>query len=152
MTGADHAGTGTGSLTVLYDAGCPLCRRFREWLERQPLIVPVRLVPAGSPRARDLFPTLDHARTLREITVVGDDGSLWTNEHAWVMCLWATRSHRVLAERLARPAWLPLARGAACTAAGIRHLLGSTSSAGGDGGGGDYADGCAGSCAALPQG
>jgi len=90
-------------LTVLYDAGCPLCTRFRDWLARQPLLVPLDLVPAGSERARALFPTLDHARTLREVTVVGDDGAVWRNEDAWVMCLWVTRSQRALAERLAQP-------------------------------------------------
>jgi predicted DCC family thiol-disulfide oxidoreductase YuxK len=132
----------TRTLTVLYDAGCPLCSRFRDWLVTQPTLVPVRLVPAGSPQARALFPTLDHDRTLREITVVGDDGAFWTREHAWVMCLWATRRFRSMAERLAHPAWLPLARGAAASAAGVRHLLGPGTS-----GGGDYPDGCAGSCA-----
>lgn len=135
----------TTTLTVLHDPGCPLCSRFRSWLESQPLLVPLRLVPAGSPQARSLFPTLDHERTLREITVVGDDGAVWTQEHAWVMCLWATRRFRAMAERLAHPAWLPLARGAAASAAGVRHLLGT--------GGGGYPDGCAGSCSPVaPQG
>lgn len=135
-------------LTVLYDADCPLCARFRDWLAGQSVLVPVELVAAGSAAARHRFPTLDHDRTLREITVVGDDGSVWTNEHAWVMCLWATRAHRALAERLARPAWLPLARGAAFSAAGLRHLLAPRPG----GQGGDYPDPCAGSCSPLPQG
>ena len=134
-------------LTVLTDPGCPLCSRFADWLSRQPLLVPLELVPAGSPEARRRFPTLDHGRTLEEITVVGDDGSVWTHEHAWVMCLWATRHYRGLAERLARPSMLPLARGAAYTAAGIRHLL-----APGRPERGDYADDCAGTCRPLAQG
>lgn len=138
-------------LTVLYDADCPLCTRFREWLGRQPLLVPLDLVPAGSGEARRRFPTLDHERTLREITVVGDDGSVWTNEYAWVMCLWATRTHRGLAERAARPAWLPLARAVAYSAAGLRHLLAQPRPAAADGGG-DYPDRCAGTCRPLPQG
>ena len=118
-------------LTVLHDPDCPLCARFAAWLADQPPLVPLDLVAAGSPRARRLFPGLDHDRTLREITVVGDDGSVWTHERAWVMCLWATRSHRGLAERLAQPRWLPLARGAACSAAGIRELLRGSGTAGG---------------------
>ena len=52
------------ALTVLTDPGCPLCRRFADWLARQPLLVPLALVPAGSPEARRLFPTLDHDATL----------------------------------------------------------------------------------------
>ncbi|WP_193606648.1 DCC1-like thiol-disulfide oxidoreductase family protein [Nocardioides lijunqiniae] len=134
-------------LTVLYDADCPLCARFRSWLAGQATLVPLELVAAGSPEARARFPTLDHDRTLAEITVVGDDGSIWTHEHAWVMCLWATRAHRGLAERLARPAWLPLARGAAYSAAGLRSLLASGSDRGGD-----YPERCAGTCSPLPEG
>lgn len=134
-----------GRLTVLYDADCPMCRRFRGWLGSQPVLVTTDFVAAGSPEARDRYPTLDHARTLEEITVVGDDGSLWTNEHAWVMCLWVTVRHRALAERLARPGWLPLARAAAYTAAGIRTHTRSTL-------GGDYIDDCAGTCSPVSKG
>lgn len=133
-------------LVVLYDGDCPLCRRFRAWLERQPLLVPVEFVAAGSAEARRRFPALDHIRSLEEVTVVADDGSVWTGEHAWVMCLWATFGHRPLAERLAGPAGLPLARIAAHTAAGLRHLTRESTE------GGDYIDDCAGPCTALPQG
>jgi len=132
-------------LTVLYDAGCPLCCRFREWLAGQALLVPLELVPAGSTVARARYPRLDHASTLSEVTVVGDDGSIWTKENAWVMCLWATASYRGLAERLARPAWLPLARAAAYTAAGVRTL---TRTSKGD----DYIDACDGPCPPLAEG
>lgn len=133
-------------LTVLYDAGCPLCTRFRDWLAAQPPLVTLDLVPAGSPEAHRRFPTLDHSRTVAEITVVADDGAVYVNEHAWVICLWATLTHRSLAERLARPGWLPLARVAAHAAAGLRSLTTSTVRGGG------YRDACAGSCDPLPQG
>jgi predicted DCC family thiol-disulfide oxidoreductase YuxK len=132
-------------LTVLYDADCPMCRRFREWLGDQPLLVPTDFVPAGSAQARRRFPDLDHEQTLVDVTVVGDDGSVWTKEAAWVMCLWVTTQHRALAERLARPAWLPLARAAAHTAAGIRSLTRTSMR-------GDYIDACAGSCPPVSQG
>lgn len=134
-------------LTVLYDAQCPLCSHFRDWLGRQPLLVRTDLVPAASPEARHRFPDLDHARTLQVITVVGDDGRTWTAEHAWVMCLWATARHRGLAERLARPEWLPVAKAVAASMAGLRHLVAT-----GPAGGGDYPVDCAGTCQPLPQG
>ena len=132
-------------LTVLYDEDCSMCRGFRDWLAKQPLLVPADLVPAGSPEARQRFPGLDHARTLEEITVVADDGALWSREHAWVMCLWVTVQHRALAERLSAPAWLPLARAAAYTAAGIRARTRTAV-------GGDYIDDCAGTCSPVSQG
>jgi len=112
-------------LTVLYDDRCPLCRTFSTWLARQPVLVPLDLVPADSPAARQRFPALDHARTLEEVTVVSDAGAVWTGAHAWVMCLWATAAHRALAESLARPSRLPLAKGAAYLAAGIRNATAS---------------------------
>ncbi|CUR54467.1 Thiol-disulfide oxidoreductase dcc (fragment) [metagenome] len=135
----------TMRLTVLYDEDCAMCRRFREWLAAQPLLVPTDLVAAGSTQARERFPTLDHARTLEEITVVADDGAVWTQEHAWVMCLWATVQHRALAERLSTRAWLPLAKAAAYTAAGIRARTRTSV-------GGDYIDDCAGTCSPVSQG
>ena len=112
-------------LTVLYDDRCPMCRAFSTWLARQPVLVPLDLVPAGSKAARQRFPALDHARTLEEVTVVSDAGAVWTGAHAWVMCLWATAAHRALAESLARPSRLPLAKGAAYLAAGIRNATSS---------------------------
>ncbi|PUA83109.1 hypothetical protein C7S10_03010 [Nocardioides currus] len=120
-----------------------MCRTFSSWLARQPTLVGLSLMAAGSPYARARFPTLDHERTLEEITVVGDDGAVWTGSHAWVMCLWATAAHRPLAESLARPSRLPLARGAAHLAAGIRHVTTSRTARSG----GDYPDHCAGTCA-----
>lgn len=110
-------------LTVLYDDQCPMCRTFSGWLGRQPLLVQLDLVPAGSEAARQRFPDLDHARTLEEVSVVSDAGEVWEGAHAWVMCLWATAPHRALAESLARPSRLPLAKGAAYVAAGIRNVV-----------------------------
>jgi predicted DCC family thiol-disulfide oxidoreductase YuxK len=135
-------------LTVLYDDRCPLCRTFSSWLARQPTLVDLDLVPAGSGYARMRFPALDHDRTLEEITVVSDAGAVWTGAHAWVMCLWATAAHRALAESLARPSRLPLAKGAAHLAAGIRNITSSQ----GVPRGGDYPDDCAGTCAPNVQG
>ena len=43
-------------MTVLYDAGCRLCRSARRWLESRRQAVPLEFVPAGSPAARSRFP------------------------------------------------------------------------------------------------
>ena len=50
-------------LTVLYDAECGLCAFLRDWLVRQPQLVPLELVPAGSVEARRRFPGRDHRAT-----------------------------------------------------------------------------------------
>ncbi|MFJ7260492.1 thiol-disulfide oxidoreductase DCC family protein [Streptomyces globosus] len=110
-------------LTVLYDADCPLCVHIRHWLLGQHRLVPLRLVPAGSDEARRLFPALDHAATLREITVVGDSGQLWTGTDAFIVCLWALAEHRPKAEWLATPAGRPFARGAMYTASAWRQAV-----------------------------
>jgi predicted DCC family thiol-disulfide oxidoreductase YuxK len=142
-------------LTVLYDSGCPLCGYFRGWLAAQPKLIPLELVPAESAEARARFPTLDHGRTMQEITVVGDDGSVWTGASAWVMCLWALGEYRPLAERLATPHGMTMARAMALSAAGLRHLLArpplTTPLATPLAKGGDYPDRCAGpACEATP--
>ncbi|MEV0803110.1 DCC1-like thiol-disulfide oxidoreductase family protein [Kribbella sp. NPDC050281] len=133
-------------LTVLYDAQCGLCRRFKEWLAAQrPAsngrggVVRLRFVAAGSANARALYPALDHAATLREVTVVADDGSVYVGDRAWIVCLWSTWEHRHTAVRLASPAMRPVARAIVQAAAGLRSW-GSVRD------GGDYADGCDGKC------
>ena len=117
-----HGGGGTGALTVLYDAGCPLCRAARRWLAGRPQLVPLMFVPAGSVDARRLFPGLDHGATLREITVIADTGDVYTGDGAWLACLWALAEHRALADRLARPALRPLARRVVAAAATVRDM------------------------------
>ncbi|MDH6624963.1 putative DCC family thiol-disulfide oxidoreductase YuxK [Streptomyces sp. LBL] len=104
-------------LTVLYDAECSHCVFVRDWLVRQPQLVPLELVPAGSPQARRRFPGLDHRATLDEVTVVGDAGQVYREAAAWIVTLWALREHRPLAHRLSTPAGARLARGAVLAAA-----------------------------------
>ncbi|MFD4503292.1 thiol-disulfide oxidoreductase DCC family protein [Streptomyces sp. NPDC058457] len=103
-------------LTVLYDAQCTLCTHLRDWLGRQPQLVPLTLVPAGSDEARARFPGLDHSATLDEVTVVGDGGQVYRDTAAWIVVLWALREQRPLAHRLSTPAGARLARGAVLAA------------------------------------
>ncbi|MFI8217691.1 thiol-disulfide oxidoreductase DCC family protein [Streptomyces sp. NPDC085932] len=104
-------------LTVLYDTECSLCAFLRDWLLRQPQLVPLEPVPAGSAEARRRFPGLDHGATLDEITVVGDAGQVYRGPAAWVVTLWALREYRRLAHRLSTPAGARLAKGAVLAAA-----------------------------------
>ncbi|NIL49463.1 DUF393 domain-containing protein [Streptomyces sp. 2BBP-J2] len=104
-------------LTVLYDAGCPLCTHVRDWLVKRPQLVPLDFVPAGSPAARGRFPGLDPGSTLSEITVVGDGGQVYRGAAAWIVTLWALRDHRRLAHRLSTPPGMRFAKGAVLAAA-----------------------------------
>ncbi|MDQ1048082.1 thiol-disulfide oxidoreductase DCC family protein [Streptomyces sp. V4I2] len=104
-------------LTVLYDAECSLCAFVRDWLVRQPQLVPLEPVPAGSDEARRRFPGLDHRATLDEITVVGDAGQVYRGAAAWIVTLWALRAHRPLAHRLSTASGARLAKGAVLAAA-----------------------------------
>lgn len=108
------ATTATHHLTVLYDADCPLCVHIRHWLLGQRWLVPLRLIPAGSHEAQRRYPQLDHAATLREITVIGDAGQVWTGTDAFIVCLWALVEHRPKANWLATPAGGP-SPGPRCT-------------------------------------
>ncbi|MFK0157472.1 thiol-disulfide oxidoreductase DCC family protein [Streptomyces sp. NPDC090499] len=120
MTGTDDRGAvrvPVRGLTVLYDAECTLCTHLRDWLVRQPQLVPLELVPAGSAEARTRFPDLDHSATFDEVTVVGDAGQVFRDTAAWIVVLWALREQRPLAHRLSTPAGARLARGAVLAAA-----------------------------------
>jgi predicted DCC family thiol-disulfide oxidoreductase YuxK len=104
-------------LTVLYDAHCSLCTFLRDWLVRQPQLVPLEMVAAGSDEARQRYPGLDHRATLDEITVVGDAGQVYRDAAAWIVTLWALRAHRPLAHRLSTASGARLAKGAVLAAA-----------------------------------
>jgi hypothetical protein len=146
-TGTAPAGPRISSFTVLYDAGCPICRAGHRWLRGRAQLVPLEFVPAGSAAARERFPGLDHDATLRDITVIGDDGSVYVGDGAWVACLWALADYRGMAERISSPALLPTARKFIATVSAIRE---STRTSGAEAGVGaaradwpeDYGDGC----------
>lgn len=115
-------------LTVLYDPGCRLCGHVAGWLAGQRKLIPVRLVPVGSDRARALFPDLDHdGATRREVTVVGDAGQVYIGQSAWVVVLWALADHRALAHSMSTPAGRRLARTAVLGVARYREAQGAGS-------------------------
>jgi predicted DCC family thiol-disulfide oxidoreductase YuxK len=87
-------------LTVLFDPSCPLCRWLRSWIETQAQLVALDFVAAGSADARRRFPSLDAETTTKELHVIGDDGSLYVGEPAYIAVLWALEEHRALSYRL----------------------------------------------------
>jgi predicted DCC family thiol-disulfide oxidoreductase YuxK len=98
------------TLTVLYDPHCGLCRRVHEWLEEQPKLVPLLLIPVKSDEARSRFPMLDHEPTVNDLTVISDVGAVYFGPKAWLMVLWALCRYREWSYRLASPELLPTTR------------------------------------------
>ncbi|MFN0122154.1 MAG: thiol-disulfide oxidoreductase DCC family protein [Blastocatellia bacterium] len=94
-------------LTVLYDAHSPLCCRIRMWMQDQRKFIQLDFVPAGSAEAAARYPLLDHALSLRELTVIADDGQYYRGPNAWLMCLWALHGYRAWAIRLSAPELKP---------------------------------------------
>jgi predicted DCC family thiol-disulfide oxidoreductase YuxK len=96
------------ALTVLYDVHCELCSRCRAWVEKEPKILAVEFVPAGSPEARARFPLLEGEKA--ELTVVDDEGGVYRGSDAYVIVLYAMAEWREWSIRLAEPGWRPVAR------------------------------------------
>jgi predicted DCC family thiol-disulfide oxidoreductase YuxK len=84
-------------LTVFYDARCGLCCAVRNWLARQPQLMPLECRPKKQ-------------HTDDELVVVADSGEVWAGDSAWLMVLWALADYRQWSYRLASPALLPTAR------------------------------------------
>ncbi len=97
-------------LTVLYDPRCDLCVRCQQWLKQQPKYVELWFVPAGSPQAKRRFPQLNHDRTLSQLTVISNNGSVYLDAKAWLMCLWALKRYRAWSLTLSTPQLMPAAR------------------------------------------
>lgn len=98
-------------LYVLYDARCGLCSWAKRWLLRQPTLIELSFIPAGSALAERLFPGLARpGEPAEELVVISDQGGVYRNGSAWIMCLFALEAHREWANRLAHPLLRPLAR------------------------------------------
>jgi predicted DCC family thiol-disulfide oxidoreductase YuxK len=98
-------------LYVLYDAQCGLCSWAKRWLMRQTTLIDLRFVPAGSATARMLFPSLNQpGGQPDELVVISDQGAVYRESSAWIMCLFALEAYRDWANRLAHPLLRPLAR------------------------------------------
>jgi predicted DCC family thiol-disulfide oxidoreductase YuxK len=94
------------SITILYDAACGLCTLAKDWIRKQPPLVGIEFLAAGSAEARRAFPQLP----ARELAVIADTGEVWLGNRAWIVCLWALREYRDLAFRLTSPALLLMSR------------------------------------------
>ena len=97
-------------LTVLYDPECALCQRAWIWLNAQRQYVRLEFIPAGSELSRLLFPTLTRPGRPEELVVVSDEGGVYKESAAWIMCLWALKKYRGTALRLATPELMPSAK------------------------------------------
>lgn len=110
-------------LTVLYDPQCGLCRRAQGWLMSRPKYVELAFVPASSEEAWIQYPQLDHSLTLTDLTVISDEGAVYSGPKAWLMCLWALREYRDWAIRLSSPELLPTAKRVISTVSQNRYQL-----------------------------
>jgi predicted DCC family thiol-disulfide oxidoreductase YuxK len=98
-------------LYVLYDARCGLCTWAKGWMLRQPSWIRLSFIPAGSELAGRLFPGLCRpGEPPAELVVVSEDGGVYREGNAWIMCLFALEEYREWANRLAHPLLRPLAR------------------------------------------
>jgi predicted DCC family thiol-disulfide oxidoreductase YuxK len=98
------------TLTVLYDPTCGLCCRTREWLALQRQLVTMVFVPCKSNEARLRYPQLNHDLTAQDLTVITDQGAVYSGAKAWLMVLWALTQYRAWAYRLSSPELLPTTR------------------------------------------
>ena len=97
-------------LFVIYDARCGLCSWARRWALTQPAFVDLTFIPAGSDLANRLFPTLSRNDEEAELIAVSDQGGVYRDNRAWILCLYALRDYRELSDRLAGPLLEPFAR------------------------------------------
>ena len=97
-------------LTILYDEKCGICEDLKNWASRQPAYLDLSFLPAGSLEATHLFPQLVTAGKPVELIVVSDDGGVYRDTQAYIMCFYALENYREWAFRLSTPALMPLAR------------------------------------------
>ena len=79
-------------LTILYDAGCPLCVRCQAWLAEQPAYVELGLLPGQSEAAVRRYGDVPWLGA--ELVVVSDEGEVWAGPAAFLVALWALVEYR----------------------------------------------------------
>lgn len=110
-------------LYLLYDGRCELCCRLKQWVQEQERWLDFTLLPAGSEEAQRLFPGLDQVASAEDLVVISNDGEVYLNNSAWIMCLYGLVEYRDWAWRLAHPLLLPLARQAFEMLSRNRHAI-----------------------------
>jgi predicted DCC family thiol-disulfide oxidoreductase YuxK len=110
-------------LYVLYDPKCELCCRLKGWLMEQPSWIALEVAPAGSEKARKMFPQLEQIASQNDLAVISDEGAVYLNDRAWIMVLYALEEYRDWAARLTHPLLMPLARQAYAALSSNRHFL-----------------------------
>lgn len=110
-------------LYVLYDPKCELCERLKDWLLVQRSWLGLCMVPAGSDKARKMFPELEKIASANDLVVISDEGEVYLNDRAWIMALYALEEYRDWACRLSHPLLLPLARQAFATLSRNRYAI-----------------------------
>lgn len=91
-------------LTVLYDDECPFCVRAAEWLAGSDRLVDLELLPARSPEAIGRYGSIPWLGA--ELVVADDSGNVWAGPAAFLVCLWATRRWRGVADAVVSSDWL----------------------------------------------
>ena len=81
------------------------------------------MVPAGSERAKNMFPELDQVATCNDLVVISDQGEVYLNNAAWIMALYALEDYREWACRLAHPLIAPFVRQAWETLSKNRYAI-----------------------------
>jgi predicted DCC family thiol-disulfide oxidoreductase YuxK len=110
-------------LYVLYDPKCELCERLKDWLLVQRSWLGLCMVPAGSDKAKTMFPELEQVATCNDLVVISDEGQVYLNNSAWIMAIYALEEYRDWAYRLAHPLVLPFVRQAFEVVSKNRHAF-----------------------------
>lgn len=90
-------------LTVLYDDSCEFCRRCRRWLESQAKYVRVDFLPLQAEETVARYPELAEEILALRFIVVTDQGDVYFDSDARLLCLWATYEYRLLAMSASGP-------------------------------------------------
>src|SRR5262249_50948755 len=73
--------------------------------------------------SRRMFPGLEQFTSSDDLVAISDQGEVYLNNRAWIMCLYALVDYREWAWRLAHPLLLPLARPAFEGVSRNRHTI-----------------------------
>ena len=114
-----------GRAVLLFDDGCPVCRRAADWVARHGVPGAFELLPCASEDAARRFPSIAANDCLRAMQLVLPDGAVFSGERALPEILRRTRRYAWAAPMFGLPGAGVLSRVIYRWFAGRRHAISS---------------------------
>lgn len=89
-------------ITILYDSECGMCVRLKEWVLAQPAYLSIEAIPMQSKECHERYPDLEDRIQAGQFLCIDNNGAVYVDAEARILCLWALKKYRSISFTVAR--------------------------------------------------